>query len=126
MGDELKRFNFVAATGDIEGAHDGLWCEYEPVRVMLSNAEFNAERDRARIRTLEAELAQAKADRDVLGAEVRAWRGDKEGDINAHAKIFVPYDDSRNFDAINQVGRWVKEAKIATDASGALSRAGGK
>ena len=83
MGDELKRFNFVAATGDIEGAHDGLWCEYEPVRVMLSNAEFNAERDRARIRTLEAELAQAKADRDVLALCVLQFQqstGIKEAD----------------------------------------------
>jgi hypothetical protein len=50
------------------------------------------------IRLLKAELAQAKADRDVLAKEVLEWR------------------------------RWgmAEVAGAATDASGALERAGGK
>ncbi len=63
-----------------------------------------------RIRTLEDELAQAKADRDVLAAEVRAWRNAEHLRINEPHNEFMTRADAR----------------ADTDASGALSRAGGK
>ncbi len=57
-----------------------------------------------------AELTQAKADRDVLAAEVRAWRNAEHLRINEPHNEFMTRADAR----------------ADTDASGALSRAGGK
>ena len=101
------------------GANDNFFSAWVPMRlpgtVPLSLTDGShippAVDDKSnRIRTLEDELAQAKADRDVLAAEVRAWRNAEHLRINEPHNEFMTRADAR----------------ADTDASGALSRAGGK
>jgi hypothetical protein len=75
-----------------------------------------------RIRTLETELAQAKADREVLAEEVNEWR---RVTWASHAFHKGALDVTKLFNgkiASNGFDRAVRR----TNESGALSRAGGK
>ncbi len=67
-------------------------------------AEFNATRDRERIRTLEAELAEAKADRDLLAIEVLAVRN--------HDNLAEPGRISPPRDQINEARKLVNDARV--------------
>ncbi len=108
-----------------EDAHDrGMWASGKPAQEKdvaeyrrgfaagMEDVEKQEENQAARIRTLEAELAQAKADRDVLAKEVRAWRHSDD----THPEGGGPHPQHDR----------ACEAAQRTDASGALSRAGGK
>jgi hypothetical protein len=65
----------------------------------------------ARIRTLEAELTQARADARVLAAEVQCWRDyDKQSEYGFTDEQWTAYCESK------------RSARKATDASGALER----